>query len=121
MAGCGRRDKVATSGLATSSGCYAFTPQNYTMKSKSDTSKHKLTHAYAHLQKISLNHKYFLLFLTGWMITSITTSLTYLAKEEVRDDIFAHFNKASVFAELAYTTLAHLLEIPPLTLGQKQI
>lgn len=121
MAGCGRRDKVATSGLTTSSGCYVFTPQNYAMKSKSDTSKHKLTHAYTHLQKIHLNHKYFLLFFTGWMITSVTTSLTYHIKEEVLGGIFAHFNKALVFAELAYTALAHLLGIPPLTLGQKQI
>lgn len=121
MAGCGRRDKVATPGLATSSGCYAFTPQNYTMESKSDTSKHKLSHAYAHLQKIHPNHKYFLLFLTGWMITSITTSLTYHVKEKIPGDIFACFNKASVFAEPANTTLAHVLGITPLTLGQKQI
>lgn len=117
VAGCGRRDRVATSGLATSSGCYGFTPQNYTMKSKSDMSKHKFTQPYAHLQKIHLNHKYFLLFLTSLRMTSITAS--YHVKE-VPGDILAHSNKALVFAELISTTLAHVLGIPPLTLGQKQ-
>lgn len=118
MAGCGRKDRVATSGLATSLGCYGFSPQNYTMKSKSDMSKQKLTQTYAHLQKIHLNHKYFLLFLTSLRMTSIIAS--YHVKEKVPGDILAHFNKALVFAELISTTLAHVLGIPPLTLGQKQ-
>ena len=51
------------------------------------------------------------------MITSIQPSLTCHVKEKVLGDTSAHFVKASVFAELPYATLAHVLQITQLTLG----
>lgn len=80
---------------------------------------HKKNLAYAHLQKICLKTKYFPLFLTGWMTTSIMISLTCHAKEKVLTDIFTHIIKASVLAELnslLKTTPADMLHIPLLSL-----